>query len=315
MPFSKYFTHVLPAGPTRGDTARRDHRQHRRGRLRRDRHARRRDRQDPVARRRVGRVRHVPAVRARLGVARPRRSAASSCSRSTSCRTSPVSSARPQASCDWVTGSGGEFVNRAANAIMKAIADHADRADARELSHRSCIATRHRIGSTRTTCGLVVHDWGGDGPPVLLAHPTGFHGVVWAPVAERLVAAGRRVWSFDFRGHGDSDAPALDDGRTRGTASPTTCSRSRRHLGLDRRPALVACGHSKGGAALLLGEAKQPGTYSADLGLRADHVPGGTAARRDDFRSRASARKRRNELASERRGVRRRTRRSRRSTP
>jgi limonene 1,2-monooxygenase len=32
----------------------------------------------------------------------------------------------PQASCDWVTGSGGEFVNRAANAIMKAIADHAD---------------------------------------------------------------------------------------------------------------------------------------------------------------------------------------------
>jgi limonene 1,2-monooxygenase len=32
---------------------------------------------------------------------------------------------RPAASCDWVTGSGGEFVNRAANAIMKAIADHA----------------------------------------------------------------------------------------------------------------------------------------------------------------------------------------------
>ena len=32
----------------------------------------------------------------------------------------------PAASCDWVTGSGGEFVNRAVNAIMKAIADHAD---------------------------------------------------------------------------------------------------------------------------------------------------------------------------------------------
>jgi limonene 1,2-monooxygenase len=31
----------------------------------------------------------------------------------------------PDASCNWVTGSGGEFVNRAANAIMKAIADHA----------------------------------------------------------------------------------------------------------------------------------------------------------------------------------------------
>ncbi len=33
--------------------------------------------------------------------------------------------AAPAASCDWVTGSGGEFVNRAANAIFKAIADHA----------------------------------------------------------------------------------------------------------------------------------------------------------------------------------------------
>jgi limonene 1,2-monooxygenase len=32
----------------------------------------------------------------------------------------------PEASCDWVTGSGGEFVNRAVNAIFKAIADHAD---------------------------------------------------------------------------------------------------------------------------------------------------------------------------------------------
>jgi limonene 1,2-monooxygenase len=31
----------------------------------------------------------------------------------------------PARSCEWVTGSGGEFVNRAANAIMQAIADHA----------------------------------------------------------------------------------------------------------------------------------------------------------------------------------------------
>jgi limonene 1,2-monooxygenase len=33
--------------------------------------------------------------------------------------------AAPEESMEWVTGSGGEFVNRAANAIMKAIADHA----------------------------------------------------------------------------------------------------------------------------------------------------------------------------------------------
>ena len=31
----------------------------------------------------------------------------------------------PAASCDWVTGSGGEFVGQAAHAIGKAIEDHA----------------------------------------------------------------------------------------------------------------------------------------------------------------------------------------------
>ena len=38
--------------------------------------------------------------------------------------------ARP-ASCDWVTGSGGEFVGRAANAIAKAIEDHAAEQEAK----------------------------------------------------------------------------------------------------------------------------------------------------------------------------------------
>jgi limonene 1,2-monooxygenase len=37
----------------------------------------------------------------------------------------------PAASCEWVTGSGGEFVNRAANAIMKAIGDYADERSAK----------------------------------------------------------------------------------------------------------------------------------------------------------------------------------------
>jgi limonene 1,2-monooxygenase len=37
----------------------------------------------------------------------------------------------PQASCDWVTGSGGEFVNRAAQAIGKSIADHAAEQEAK----------------------------------------------------------------------------------------------------------------------------------------------------------------------------------------
>jgi pimeloyl-ACP methyl ester carboxylesterase len=102
------------------------------------------------------------------------------------------------------------------------------------------------------------HDWGGSGAVVLLAHATGFHGRVWAPVAERLVAAGRRVWSFDFRGHGDSDPS--ESYAWQGFADDALAVTAQ--LGLAGDPDLVAAGHSKGGAALLLGEAREPGTYA-----------------------------------------------------
>ncbi|MBV8950592.1 MAG: alpha/beta hydrolase [Actinobacteria bacterium] len=106
---------------------------------------------------------------------------------------------------------------------------------------------------------LAVHSWGGDGVPVLLAHPTGFHGVTWAPVARRLVERGYRVWSFDFRGHGDSArSPNGYDwqGYARDVGAVT------RHLGLDGDTRLMAGGHSKGAAALLLDEADHPGRYA-----------------------------------------------------
>ncbi|MDP9334537.1 MAG: alpha/beta hydrolase [Actinomycetota bacterium] len=106
---------------------------------------------------------------------------------------------------------------------------------------------------------LVVHDWGGSGAPVLLAHPTGFHGLVWAPVAPRLVASGRRVWSFDFRGHGDSDAPDADYS-WHGFADDVLAVAE--HLRVAGDPTLVGCGHSKGGAALILGEQKRAGTFA-----------------------------------------------------
>ena len=33
---------------------------------------------------------------------------------------------------------------------------------------------------------LALHDLGGEGPPVLLCHPTGFLGMTWAPVGAAL---------------------------------------------------------------------------------------------------------------------------------
>lgn len=114
----------------------------------------------------------------------------------------------------------------------------------------------HRIDAGGLS--LVVHDWGGDGHPVLLAHPTGFHGLTWAPVAARLVARGRRVWSFDFRGHGDSD-PSADVYRWSEFADDVLAVVD--DLGLRGESTLLACGHSKGAAALLLGEARESGTF------------------------------------------------------
>lgn len=107
---------------------------------------------------------------------------------------------------------------------------------------------------------LTVYDWGGSGPPLLLAHPTGFHGRVWAPTARRLVAHGRRVYSFDFRGHGNS-TPSSTGYDWNGFAADALAVAA--HLGLVGDPDLVAVGHSKGATSLLVGEADSPGTYPA----------------------------------------------------
>jgi pimeloyl-ACP methyl ester carboxylesterase len=143
---------------------------------------------------------------------------------------------------------------------------------------------------------LVVHDWGGDGDPVLLAHPTGFHGIVWKPVAERLVAQGRHAYSFDFRGHGDSDAPDEDYSWFHFADDALAVAD---HLGLAGDPSLVACGHSKGGAALVLGEASRPGTYARlwlyePIILPVDRP----APPKADVNMAAGARRRRNEWPS-----------------
>ena len=146
---------------------------------------------------------------------------------------------------------------------------------------------------------LVIHDWGGDGPPTLLAHPTGFHGHIWAPVAERLAAAGRRVWSLDFRGHGDSDAPDPATHRYEWSGFAADALAVVDHLGVGGDPEFVACGHSKGAAALLLGESVRPGTYPSIWAYEPIVFPiEFTQEIADKFPLAISARKRRNEWSS-----------------
>jgi pimeloyl-ACP methyl ester carboxylesterase len=116
---------------------------------------------------------------------------------------------------------------------------------------------------------VAVRDLGGSGPPVVLAHATGLHGQVWAPMAAHLADAFSCV-AFDSRGHGDSGLPPDDDFDWRGLAldalavveaigtpgvTPAGAG------GLDGRP--FGVGHSSGGAALLLAEEARPGTFAA----------------------------------------------------
>ena len=110
-----------------------------------------------------------------------------------------------------------------------------------------------RVRSTNHVT-LQVHDLGGDGPDLLFAHATGFHGRVWEPLARHLT--GFRMWSLDMRAHGDSTAPVDRPLEWEGFADDVLAVVD--ELGLDHP---YGVGHSKGGAALLLAEQRRPGTF------------------------------------------------------
>jgi pimeloyl-ACP methyl ester carboxylesterase len=135
----------------------------------------------------------------------------------------------------------------------------------------------------------------GEGPPVLLAHANGFHGLVWRPLAVRL--AGGPAVALDFRGHGASRAPEPPDFVWDGFADDVLAVVDA--LGL-RRP--FGVGHSMGGAALLLAEQRRPGTFCGLYLFEPVVFPGerlttpvesalsqGALRRRDRFASRPEA--------------------------
>jgi pimeloyl-ACP methyl ester carboxylesterase len=104
---------------------------------------------------------------------------------------------------------------------------------------------------------IVVHDLGDETDPrapVLLVHATGFHGYVWQPFASYLRE--HHAFAPDLRGHGDATTPLTGDFAWDGFADDVLAVVDA--LGLA---ALDAVGHSKGGAALLLAETRQPGTF------------------------------------------------------
>ena len=111
--------------------------------------------------------------------------------------------------------------------------------------------------ATADGIGIAYYDLGGEGPPLLLAHATGFCGPVLAPLASHLLARFRCV-VFDQRAHGASDPPPHGNFDWHGFASDVLAVVDA--LGLEHPRGF---GHSAGGAALLLAEETRPGTFAS----------------------------------------------------
>jgi pimeloyl-ACP methyl ester carboxylesterase len=158
----------------------------------------------------------------------------------------------------------------------------------------------HRFPSTDgvevAAYDLTTEVGGGDGPPLLLAHATGFHAHVFLPLAALLVDR-FHCYAFDERGHGETSVPHDLTYDWRGFADDALAVAN--GFALDRP---FAFGHSAGGAALLMGEAAVPGRFRAlycyepvvlpaeiPMGPMDNQLSEGALRRRDAFESRDEA--------------------------
>ena len=104
---------------------------------------------------------------------------------------------------------------------------------------------------------VAVHDLGGRGRPLVMAHATGFHGLALGPLAGQL-AGDVHCLALDHRGHGDTSLPPGGLVDWYGLAADVLAVVD--GLGLERP---YAFGHSSGGTAVLMAEQSRPGTFAA----------------------------------------------------
>lgn len=100
---------------------------------------------------------------------------------------------------------------------------------------------------------LAVHEFGGQGRPLLFSHATGFHGYCYLPIADELTDR-FEAFAIDYRGHGATARPDdWDVDWSRYGDDATAVAETVAPSG-----GLVGFGHSMGAAALLMAAARRP---------------------------------------------------------
>ncbi|MBT5775201.1 MAG: alpha/beta hydrolase [Dehalococcoidia bacterium] len=109
---------------------------------------------------------------------------------------------------------------------------------------------------------LAVTEWAGEGPPLVFAHATSFHGRCWDEVIRWL--PGRRAIAFDLRGHGRADVPSIEGGKDVYLWSHVADDivAALRELGISDA---IGIGHSMGGHSVTLAASIDPGLFAALL--------------------------------------------------
>ena len=108
---------------------------------------------------------------------------------------------------------------------------------------------------------LALHCLGGNGPPLLISHATGFHGRCYAALARDI--HDHTVWAIDYRGHGVSRDAAAEP--TDWWCFVSDFVLSAQHLAPDG--GLRVFGHSMGAATVIMSAMHHPGLVSSLIGF------------------------------------------------
>lgn len=155
-------------------------------------------------------------------------------------------------------------------------------------------ATPKRVPITSTDgVTTVAWDFGGDGPPMVFSHATGFHSRVWDQMIAHLTDDFRCV-SIDLRGHGDSVVPEETGYAWSGMGQDLLATIDALNLG----EGMAAVGHSMGGAAILLAEGVRPGTFASAWLFEPITIPKARAIPKGESAMVEAARRRRENFES-----------------